>query len=237
MALKLLQPLQGLLVAGESAEAEVISIKEALQNFQLTLRLTLNSGRQATVETSSPKAAVPGAAMLVTAVSDTRLIAALQPGGRQPQSSIDLGQLPVGTVVQGKVTASQQAQQDGKNFFKVVITLLNSPLAGQKLNVESAMPLATGSLLTARVQGDQSLAFMPLSGRLDQLVLGHQLTAQHSRQGSLEGLLGALGSGAALPEQLRGAAERLLGLVPDMQQLGDTKTLAQALARSGVFLE
>ncbi|WP_181296647.1 flagellar hook-length control protein FliK [Pseudomonas sp. Q2-TVG4-2] len=237
MALKLLQPMQGLLIAGESAEAEVISIKEALQNFQLTLRLTLNNGRQATIETSSPKAAVPGAAMMVTALSDTRLIAALQPGNRQPQSSIDLGQLPVGTVVQGKVTASQQTQQDGKNLFKVVITLLNSPLAGHKLNVESAMPLAPGSLITARVQGDQSLSFMPLSGRLDQLVLGQQLTAQHNRQGSLEGLLGALGSGSGLPEQLRGAAERLLGLVPDMQQLGDTKTLAQALARSGVFLE
>jgi hypothetical protein len=237
MALKLLQPMQGLLAAGESAEAEVISIKEALQSFQLTLRLTLNTGRQAIVETSSPKAAVPGAAMLVTALSDTRLIAALQPGGRQPQSSIDLGQLPVGTVVQGKVTVSQPAQQDGKSLFKLVITLLNSPLAGQKLNVESAIPLAPGSLLTARVQGDQSLSFMPLSGRLDQLVLGQQLTAQHGRQGSLEGLLGALGSGSALPEQLRGAAERLLGLVPDMQQLGDAKTLAQALARSGVFLE
>ncbi|AHL76167.1 flagellar hook-length control protein FliK [Stutzerimonas stutzeri] len=237
LALKLLQPMQGLLIAGESAEAEVVSIKEALQSFQLTLRLTLTNGRQATVETSSPRAAVPGTAMLITAVSDTRLMAALQPGNRQPQGSIDLTQLPVGSVVQGKVTASQQTQQDGKVVFKVVISLLNSPLAGQKLNVESAIPLAPGNLVTARVQGDQSLSFMPLSGRLDQLVLGQQLTAQHNRQGSIEGLLGALGSGNRLPEQLRGAAERLLGLVPDMRQLGDAKTLAQALARSGVFLE
>lgn len=237
MALKLLQPMQGLLVAGESAEAEVVSIKEALQSFQLTLRLTLTNGRQATVETSSPRAAVPGTAMFITAVSDTRLMAALQPGNRQPLGSIDLTQLPVGSVVQGKVTTSQQTLQDGKVLFKVVISLLNSPLAGQKLNVESAIPLAPGNLVTARVQGDQSLSFMPLSGRLDQLVLGQQLTAQHSRQGSIEGLLSMLGSGNGLPEQLRGAAERLLGLVPDMQQLGDAKTLAQALARSGVFLE
>lgn len=237
MALKLLQPMQGLLAAGESAEAEVISIKEALQNFQLTLRLTMTNGRQATVETSSPKAAAPGAAMLITALSDTRLIAALQPGHRQPQSSIDLGQLPVGTVVQGKVTASQQIQQDGKILFKVVISLLNSPLAGQKLNVESALPLTPGSLITARVQGDQSRTFLPLSGRLDQLMLGQQLTAQHSRQRSIEGLLGAIGSDSTLSGQLRGAADRLLGLVPEMQQLGDAKTLAQTLARSGVFLE
>lgn len=237
VALKLLQPLQGLLVPGESAEAEVVNVKEALQSFQLTLRLTLDNGRQATVHVSSSRPAAPGAAMLITAVSDTRLIAALRPGSRQPQSSIDLSQLPVGSVVQGKVTASQQLQQDGKVLFKVVISLLNSPLAGQKLNIESAIPLAPGALVTARVQGEQALAFMPLSGRLDQLVLGQQLTAQNGRQGSIEGLLGALSSGSALPEQLRGAAERLLGLVPDMQLLGDAKMLAQVLARSGVFLE
>lgn len=237
VALKLLQPLQGLLVAGESAEAEIVQVKEALQSFQLTLRLTLDNGRQATVEASSSRPASPGTAMLITAVSDTRLIAALQPGHQQPQSSIDLTQLPIGSMVQGKVTASQQFQQDGKVLFKVVISLLNSPLAGQKLNVESTMPLAPGALVTARVLGDQALAFMPLSGRLDQLVLGQQLTAQNSRQGSIEGLLGALSQGSGLPEQLRGAAERLLGLVPDMQQLGDAKMLAQVLARSGVFLE
>ncbi len=237
LALKLLQPMQGLLAAGETADAEVIQIKEALQTFQLTLRLTLGSGRQATIETSSPKPAAPGAAMLVTALSDTRLIAALQPPDRQPLGSLDLSRLPLGSVVQGKVTASQQTLQDGKPLFRVVITLLNSPLAGQKLNVESALPLAPGALVTARVQGDQSLAFMPLSGRLDQLALGQQLTAQHGRQGSIEGLLGLLGTAGGLPEPLRGTAERLLGLVPEMQQLGDAKTLAQALARSGMFLE
>lgn len=237
MALKLLQPMQGLLLAGESAEAEVMAIKEALQNFQMTLRLTLDNGRQATLETSSTKAAIPGAVMVVTAASDTRLMAVLQPGNRQPMSSIDLGQLPLGTVIQGKVTSSQPVQQDDHPLFKAVISLLNPPLAGQKLMIESPRPLVPGSLITARVQGDQSLAFLPLSGRLDQLELDRQLTAQGSRQGSIEGLLGALRSSNALPEQLRGAAERLLGMVPEMQQLGDAKTLAQALARSGVFLE
>jgi len=237
LALKMLQPMQGLLTAGESAEAEVIKIKEALQAFQLTLRLTLGNGRQATVEAASNKAVAPGAALFVTAASDTRLMAVLQPGSRQPLGSIDLGQLPVGTIVQGKVTASQQTQQAGQTVFKLVISLLNSPLAGQKLNIESSLPLAPGSLITARVQGDQSMVFMPLSGRLDQLVLGQHLGAQNSRQGSLEGLFSTLTKGAALPEGLRGAAERLLGLIPEMQQLGDAKTLAQALAKSGIFLE
>ena len=53
LALKLLQPMQGLLAAGESAEAEVVSIKEALQNFQLTLRLTLVNGRPSAWEASA----------------------------------------------------------------------------------------------------------------------------------------------------------------------------------------
>lgn len=236
MALKLLQPLQGLLAAGESAEAEVVSVKEALQTFQVTLRLTLANGRQATLETTSPRAASPGAVMVVTALSDTRLMAALQPASRQPQGSIDLAQMPVGTLIQGKVTASQQSLQGGQPVFRVVIALLNSPMAGQTLSLESTRPLPLGSLLTARVQGDQSLAFVPLSGRLDQLVLRQQLGAQGSRQGSLDALLNALSPGE-LPASVRSAAERLLGLVPQMQQLGDPKALAQALARSGVFME
>src|SRR5690606_15562722 len=78
---------------------------------------------------------------------------------------------------------------------------------------------------------------MPLIGRLDQLMLSQHLGAQSSRQGSLEGLFSALAYPATLPDSLRSAAERLLGLIPEMQQLGDAKTLAQALAKSGIFLE
>ncbi len=239
LALKLLQPMQGLLSAGESAEAEVVSIREAAQAFQLVLRLTLGSGRQATLQASSNKALAPGTAYAVTALSDTRLQASPQPAGRQPVSTLDLQQLPVGSVVQGRVVAtSQQPGDDGKTVFKVVLSLLNSPLAGQKLNIDSSNPLPLGSLLTAQVKGSQSLAFLPLSGRLDQLHLSEQLGAQQNRQASLEGLFKALqGMGGTLPEGLRGAAEKLLGLIPEMQQLGDAKALAAALARSGVFFE
>ncbi|MDV3442380.1 flagellar hook-length control protein FliK, partial [Pseudomonas otitidis] len=49
-ALKLLQPSNGLLAAGDSAEAEVVSVKETAQNsFQVMLRLSLGSGQQATL--------------------------------------------------------------------------------------------------------------------------------------------------------------------------------------------
>jgi len=239
LALKVLQPMQNLLAAGEQIEAEVVSIREAAEAFRLVLRLTMGSGRQATVEVSSNKPAAPGTALVVTALSDTRLLATPQAAGRQPASMIDLQQLPVGSVIQGRVVAtSQQRTEDGQTSFKIVVSLLNSPVAGQKLSIESANPLALGSLLTAQVKDSQSLAFLPLSGRLDQLHVGEQLGAQQNRQASLEGLFRALqGAPGALPEGLRGAAEKLLGLIPEMQQLGDAKALAAALARSGVFLE
>ncbi len=239
LALKVLQPMQNLLAAGEQIEAEVVSIREAAEAFRLVLRLTMGSGRQATVEVSSNKPAAPGTALVVTALSDTRLLATPQAAGRQPASMIDLQQLPVGSAIQGRVVAtSQQRTEDGQTSFKIVVSLLNSPVAGQKLSIESANPVALGSLLTAQVKDSQSLAFLPLSGRLDQLHVGEQLGAQQNRQASLEGLFRALqGAPGALPEGLRGAAEKLLGLIPEMQQLGDAKALAAALARSGVFLE
>ena len=239
LALKLLQPMQGLLAAGEQAEAEVVGIREAAQAFRLVLRLTMTGGRQATVEVSSNKAPALGAAYVITALSDTRLLASQQAAGRQPASALDLEQLPVGSVIQGRVVASSEHRlDDGQKLFKVVISLLNSPLSGQKLNIESSTPLALGSLLTAQVKGSQALSFLPLSGRLDQLHLGEQLSAQQQRQASLEGLFKALqGASGTLPGGLKGAAEALLGQIPDMQQLTDAKALAAALAKSGVFLE
>lgn len=153
LALKVLQPMQNLLAAGEQIEAEVVSIREAAEAFRLVLRLTMGSGRQATVEVSSNKPAAPGTALVVTALSDTRLLATPQAAGRQPASMIDLQQLPVGSVIQGRVVAtSQQRTEDGQTSFKIVVSLLNSPVAGQKLSIESANPLALGSLLTAQVR-------------------------------------------------------------------------------------
>jgi hypothetical protein len=42
LAVKLLQPLQGLLASGETAKAEVVALKEMAQSFQVILKLTLN---------------------------------------------------------------------------------------------------------------------------------------------------------------------------------------------------
>lgn len=242
LAVKLLQPLEGLLSAGQSAQAEVLEAKAVAQSFQLLLKLTLESGRQATLQASSPRPLAQGSTLAVTALSETRLALALQGGDNRLLSSLDLKQLPVGTLIQGKVEAREQLVQlrGQQALYRAVVNLLNTPLAGSKLNIETALPLPVGSLLTAQVQGNQTLNFLPLSGRLDQLVLGQQLAAQQSRQASLEGLfkgLQGMASQASLPDELRTSIDKLLGLLPDGKQLSTADGLTKALQQSGVFLE
>lgn len=242
LAVKLLQPLEGLLAAGQSAKAEVLEAKAVAQNFQLLLKLTLDNGKQTTLEASSPRPLVQGSTLAVTALSETRLALALQGGDSRLLSSLDLEQLPVGTLLQGKVEAREQlAQLRGQQaLYRAVVNLLNTPLAGSKLNIETTLPLPVGSLLTAQVQGNQSLNFMPLSGRLDQLVVGQQLEAQQNRQASLEGLFKGLQGLAGqndMPDELRTSIDKLLGLLPDSKQLSSPDGLAKALQQSGVFLE
>ncbi|UCJ15165.1 flagellar hook-length control protein FliK [Pseudomonas sp. MM211] len=240
LAVKLLQPLDGLMGKGESAKAEVVGLKEVAQNFQLMLRVTLEGGRQATLQASSPQPLAQGTALAITALSDTRLALAVLAGGK-PLTSIDLEQLPVGTLLQGKVIAREaMPAQAAQTVYKVLVNLLNTPLAGSKLSLETHLDLPLGSLLSARVQGDQSLSFLPLSGRLDQLALLQQLGNQQSRQGSLEGLMAALkgmGGQSGMPDGLRGSIDKLLGGLPSGEQMSSGKGLMQALENSGLFLE
>ncbi|MDD0843830.1 flagellar hook-length control protein FliK [Pseudomonas sp. Gutcm_11s] len=242
LAVKLLQPLEGMLAAGETAKAEVLAAKETAQSFQLLLKLTLDSGKQATLEASSSRPLAQGTTLAVTALSETRLAVALQGGDTRLLTSLDLDQLPVGTLLQGKVESREQIAQlkAQQTLYRVVVNLLNTSLSGSKLSVETPLPLPIGSLLTAQVQGSQNLAFLPLSGRLDQLVLGQQLAAQQSRQGSLEGLFKGLQGMAqqdGLPSELRTSIDKLLGLFPDGKQLSSPDGLAKAMEQSGVFLE
>lgn len=238
LAVKLLQPLDGLMASGESAKAEVLALKEVAQNFQLMLRVTLENGRQATLQASSSQPIAQGTALAVTALSESRLALAVLAGGNKPLTSIDLEQLPVGTLLQGKVVSREALPaQTTQATYKVLVNLLNTSLAGSKLSLETNLDLPLGSLLSARVQGDQSLAFLPLSGRLDQLALLQQLGTQQSRQGSLDSLLSALQGMGNLPDGLRGSIDKLLGGLPSGEQMSSGKGLMQALENSGLFLE
>ncbi|MEN0106072.1 MAG: flagellar hook-length control protein FliK [Pseudomonas sp.] len=243
-AVKLLQPLGDLMAVGDSTTAEVVSVKDLAQNFQqVLLKLTLNGGQQATVQATTNQPLVPGSTVGVTAVSDTRLSVVMQLAtGLTPLTSLDGDSMPAGTVIQGRVESSQVfvAPQTQQILNKVIVSLLNTALAGSKLELETPLKLPVGSLLTAQVQNNQSLTFLPLSGRLDQLAVGQQLDSQQARQGSLEGLLKALqglSGKEGLPDGVRGSIDKLLGALPDGAQLSDSKGLSQALEKSGMFLE
>lgn len=238
LAVKLLQPLDGLMTSGESAKAEVIAVREQAQSFQLLLKLTLDSGRQTTLQAESTRSLPQGTQLAVTALSDTRLNAVLQIGGDKPLTQLDLQQLPPGTLVQGKVISRDALPgQTAQTVYRLVVNLLNTPLAGSKLALDSPLPLPVGSLLSAQVQGSQSLNFLPLSGRLDQLTLGQQLATQQNRQASLEGLFKGLQNLGEGGSALRGSIDKLLGALPDSAQLSTAKGLAQALENSGMLLE
>ncbi|ARU89144.1 flagellar hook-length control protein FliK [Pseudomonas sp. M30-35] len=242
MAVKLLQPLEGLLAKGESATAEVISLKQVAQSFQLMLKLTMGNGRQTTLEASSNRPIAQGTALTVTGLTDSKLLVALLAGGDKPLKRLDLNQIPAGTLIQGKVLSSEQIAQSKAQhaIYKVLVSLLNTSLAGSKLAIETPLSLKPGSLLSAQVMGNQSLNLLPLSGRLDQLVLNQQLQSQHNSQGSLQGLfksLQGMSERADIPSGVRTSIDKLIGALPDGQQLSDAKGLSKALENSGAFLE
>jgi hypothetical protein len=239
-AVKLLQPLNDLMAIGETAKAEVITSRELANSFQVLLRLTLSNGKQTTLEASSPRPLELGSAVAVTALSPTRMAISALGLGNAPLTSLDREQFPAGTLLQGKVVSSTATPGSQPPVYKVVVQLLNSQLAGSTLALETSLKLQAGSLLSAQVQNDQSLNFLPLSGRLDQLALSQQLSTQLGRQGSLQGVLGNLQGmlgDPGLGDGLRSSIEKLLAGLPDGAQLSNPKGLAQALHNSGIFLE
>ncbi|MDN4545072.1 flagellar hook-length control protein FliK [Pseudomonas sp. C32] len=243
--LKLLTPIEGLITEGQTAKAEVLSLKQADQTFQLLLKVTLDSGRQTTVQTTSNQPLAQGTSMLVTQPSAGNLAVTVQQAIASSVATltrIDTAQLPPGTLLQGKVLTSQVLPQvpGQPAVFRSMVSLLNTALSGSTLSIDSEQPLRIGTLLSAQVQDNQTLKFVPLSSRQKQLAVTQQLVSQQSRQGSLDGLLKLLQN---LPpsEQtssgLRAAVDKLLAGLPDAQQLSTPKGLALALASSGAFLE
>ncbi|WP_085666701.1 MULTISPECIES: flagellar hook-length control protein FliK [unclassified Pseudomonas] len=244
--LKLLTPVDGLIAAGQSAKAEVLSLKQADQTFQLLLKVTLDSGRQTTVQATSNLPLPQGTSLAITQPSAGNLAITVQQAIASSVATltrIDTAQLPVGTLLQGKVlTAQTLPQVPGQpTVYRSMVSLLNTALSGSTLTIDSPQPLRIGTLLSALVQDSQTLKFLPLSNRQEQLAVSQQLVSQQSRQGSLDGLLKMLQSLPPATDQtsqdLRAAVDKLLANLPDVQQLSTPKGLAQALANSGVFLE
>ncbi|MBV7572221.1 flagellar hook-length control protein FliK [Pseudomonas sp. PDM32] len=243
--LKLLTPVEGLISVGQTAQAEVLSLKQADQTFQMLLKVTLDSGRQTTVQTTSNQPLAQGTTLLVTQPSAGNLAVTVQQAIASSVATLtrlDTARLPIGTLLQGKVLTSQVLPQvPGQPMvFRSMVSLLNTALSGSTLSIDSPQPLRIGTLLSAQVQDSQTLKFVPLSSRQEQLAVTRQLVNQQSRQGSLDGLLKLLQNLPASDQtsaELRSAAARLLSGLPDVQQLSTPKGLALALASSGAFLE
>lgn len=243
--LKLLQPAAGLLAAGETVTAQVVTTTPIDQTFQLLLRLNLASGGQTLIQASSPQPLAVGSNLLVSQPTPSSLAITVQQSLNSAVASllaIDTKQLPVGTLLQGTVQSSQALPPalGQPALFRTIITLINTVLAGTSLTIDSPQPLAVGSQLNAQVQGPQSLSFVQLSSRLDQMAVSQQLSTQQSRQGSLDGLFKVLQNAQqnqSLPPALQASITTLLANLPNIQQLSDPKVVAQALNGSGVFLE
>ncbi|AUF95632.1 flagellar hook-length control protein FliK [Pseudomonas sp. 02C 26] len=243
--LRLLQPQPGLIAPGETAKAEVMSLRQLGVDFQLLLRLTAANGTQTQVQTTASQPLAPGSQLLLSQADSNRLAVMVQQANANNVTTLtrlDTSQVPIGTLLQGKVLSNQALPVNpGETAsFRALVSLLNSSQAGATLSIESPRPLPVGSLLSALVQGDQSLRFVPLSGRQDQLLISQQLANQQARQASLPGVLSALQQLASDPDTgslLRASAERLLASLPDARQLSDPKGVAQALSNSGGFLE
>lgn len=260
--LKLMQPREGLLPSGQVANAEVVSLRQLGQDFQLLLKLTMDNGRQTTLPVNSTLPLTPGTNVNVAQGSaDTLTISVLdlQKAVGNSLTSIDIRQLPAGTLLQGKVLTTQVAAQNVAQLagqptgdaatqtttYRSIVMLLNTALAGSSLTLDSPQPLRVGSLLSAQVQNSQALNFIAMPNRLDELALAQQLSTQQSRQGSLQSLLAALqnlptyaGNGAdTLPPSLRASIDQLIVDLPDLQQMTTAKGVAQALNASGLFME
>ncbi|WP_210643448.1 flagellar hook-length control protein FliK [Pseudomonas sp. Tri1] len=243
--LKLLTPAEGLIGSGQMAQAEVLSLKQADQTFQLLLKVTLESGRQTTVQATSTQPLPQGTNLAVTQPSASNLAIAVQQTVASSVATltrIDTAQMPVGTLLQGKVLTSQALPQlpGQPAVYRSLVSLLNTAQAGSTLDIDSPQPLRIGTLLSAQVQDAQTLKFIPLSNRQEQLAVSQQLVTQMSQQGSLDSLVNALQNLPATDDtgaELRAAVTRLLAGLPDVQQLSTPKGLAQAMVASGVFLE
>jgi hypothetical protein len=232
---------QPLLDGGDTAPAQVLSLKQTGAAFELLLQISLGNGRQASVAVASAQPLLPGTQVSVAQPTPGSLALTVQQARGDAVASlteIDTTKLPVGTLLQGKVMTAQLIQP---GVWRSLVTLLNTAQAGATLTLDGPKPLRLGSLLSAQVQGSQQLALVPLSGRLDQLALSQQLSGQQARQGSLNGMLAGLASllrqPTALPAAARAEAAALLASVPRLADLGDPRLLAQALQGSGAFME
>ncbi|WP_373186103.1 flagellar hook-length control protein FliK [Halopseudomonas sp.] len=234
VALKLLRPIDALLLPpGQTSRAEVVSSTPQGGQFNLVLRLaqqqTNPTAPRAEISATSPRAIANGTQALIQAVSQTQLMAILQPGDKPATgpaatlTRLDPGQFPPGTTVQARVISQQQVDQAR---FAVLAKVLQGANSGMNLSLTTNKPLEPGSLLTARV-GAQGELRVPDPGRqVLQQVLSQGLRETLQRQGSVEPLLNRL-------QQLASATTSQTAPANPAQSAGSTAGTALPGATAG----
>jgi len=114
--LNLTQAQPGLLKPGETAQGEVLTLKQSGSEFQLVLRLLLANGTQAQVQPNASQPLAPGSQVTVSQPQGDRLALMVQQANASAVSTLtqlDTSKVPVGTLLQGKVLTSQLLQNPG----------------------------------------------------------------------------------------------------------------------------
>lgn len=232
VALKLLRPIDALLLPpGQTSRAEVVSSSLSGGQFNLILRLaqqnTSQGGPRAEIAATSPRAIASGTQVLIQAISQTQLMAIMQPGDKAPAgpaatlTRLDPGQFPPGTTVQARVISQQQMDQ---TRFAVLAKVIQGANSGLNLSLTTNKPLEPGSLLTARV-GTQGELRVPDPGRqVLQQVLSQGLRETLQRQGSAEPLLNRLQQLASVAAAAAGQTSPATAPGPEKLSPGATST-------------
>ncbi|WP_022963795.1 flagellar hook-length control protein FliK [Halopseudomonas pelagia] len=261
MALQLLRPIDALLLPpGQTARAEVLASTLKGSEFELLLRVMQNAGAPAQqLVATSPRAVSSGAQLMLQAISQTQLMAVLQPAAKAPTAELitrlDPALFPPGSAVQAQVVSQQAISQGEQQRFAIIARLLQGAASGSTLNLTSAKPLEPGTLITALVGSQGELRVPDPARQQVTLAILQGLRDSLQRQGSSEPLFksleqlsqvatppaaGAQGPSAtapAMPASVQNAMHQVLQQVASLQQLMTPAGVAQAVQRSGVFLE
>ncbi|WP_394241937.1 flagellar hook-length control protein FliK [Halopseudomonas laoshanensis] len=261
VALQLLRPIDALLFPpGQTTRAEVLTSTPKGGEFELLLRLAQNTTAPAQqVVATSPRAVPSGAALVLQAISQTQLMAVLQPTGKAPAAEmltrLDPAVFPPGSSVQAQVVSQQVLAQGEQQRFAIIARLLEGAASGTSLSLTSSKPLDPGTLITALVGSQGELRIPDPARQQLTLALLQGLKDSLQRQGSSEPLFNSLqklsqslgqtpGQSAApgvaapaMPASVQSAMQQVLQQVASLQQLMTPAGVEQAVQRSGAFLE
>lgn len=213
--LKLTQPVENLVPPGETVEAEVVSLKQLQQNFQLLIKIALSNGGQTSINVTTPLPLTPGTTVLVSQASPNTLTMSMQQINaalNNVQTSIDTEKLPVGTLLQARVLTSQ------------VVAEVVDQLTGKSAPLPNALPGAIPGMPTS-AQAAQPALYRSIVILLNTALAGTSLTIESPQP---------LSPGALLSAQVQGKqAVNFVPLPNNLDQLAVTQQLTTQQNRQG----